>query len=119
MTDKAPARVSRRVDLRVILIIVGVSATGAAGSVLAHGDHDWIRVDNFRNPITGEHCCGEHDCAVVPASDVEVEPGGWRILSTGERIPDRETLRSKDGRFWRCHQPNGTRRCFFAPPGTS
>lgn len=85
----------------------------------AHGEHDWMRADNFRNPVTGEHCCGEDDCLVVPVADVELTQGGWRILSTGELIPERETLRSRDGKFWRCHMPNGRRRCFFAPPGTS
>lgn len=107
------------VKARILIVAVGIVTIGAAGTVLAHGDHDWMRVDSFRNPITGEHCCGENDCAVVPAADVEVVPDGWKILSTGERIPEHETLRSKDGRFWRCHQPNGKRRCFFAPPGMS
>jgi hypothetical protein len=111
-------RSSARVTFTMaVLVAAGLSLSG--GPARAHDDHDWMRVDNFRNPITGEHCCGEHDCFVVPASDVEMTGDGWQILSTGERIPERETLRSKDGKFWRCHMPNGKRRCFFAPPGTS
>ena len=100
-----------------LLLATGLSMAG--GPARAHDEHDWMRVDNFRNPITGEHCCGENDCLVVPAADVEVTRDGWHILSTDESIPERETLRSKDGKFWRCHMPNGKRRCFFVPPGTS
>ena len=40
-------------------------------------------------------------------------------VATGEVVPYVDTLPSEDGRFWRCHQPNGVRRCFFAPPGMS
>ncbi len=117
MTDTV--RSSACATFTTALLAAGLSIAGAAGTARAHGDHDWIRVDNFRNPITGEHCCGEHDCFVVPAADVEMTRDGWHILSKDEHIPERETLRSKDGKFWRCHMPNGKRRCFFAPPGTS
>lgn len=102
----------------VIAILTGAYWTAA----LAHDDlhlSDWIGNSGQRNPVTGESCCGKDDCFVMPANDVELTRDGWKILSTGERIPERETLRSQDGRFWRCKMPNGMRRCFFAPPGVS
>ncbi len=117
MTD--PTRPPSRARKLAPAAILAAGMLLAGGAVLAHGDYDWIRTDHFRNPVTGEHCCGENDCVVLPAADVEPTQDGWRILSTGERIPERETLRSKDGRFWRCHMPNGRRRCFFVPPGVS
>jgi hypothetical protein len=34
-----------------------------------------------------------------------------------EFVPPREVQKSKDGNYWRCKKGDGTRRCFFAPPG--
>jgi hypothetical protein len=33
-----------------------------------------------------------------------------------EAVPFSEAQPSPDGEFWRCKRPDGTRRCFFAPP---
>jgi hypothetical protein len=33
-----------------------------------------------------------------------------------ESVPFNEAQPSPDGEFWRCKRPDGTRRCFFAPP---
>jgi hypothetical protein len=33
-----------------------------------------------------------------------------------EAIPFAEAQPSPDGEFWRCRRPDGSRRCFFAPP---
>jgi hypothetical protein len=90
-----------------------------SGPAIAHDDHDWIRQGGYRSPATAEWCCGKDDCVVVPAVEIEAAEPGWRIIPTGETVPYRETLPSQDGHFWRCHRPNGSRRCFFAPPGTS
>ncbi len=85
----------------------------------AHDDHDWIGRGGYRSPLTNEWCCGKEDCVVIPADEVESTAPGWRIKPTGEVVPYIDTLPSQDGRFWRCHQPNGMRRCFFVPPRTS
>ncbi len=85
----------------------------------AHDDHDWIAKGRYRSPLTNEWCCGKEDCVPIPASQVEPTAPGWLIAPTGEVVPYVDTLPSEDGRFWRCHQPNGVRRCFFAPPGMS
>jgi hypothetical protein len=120
-----PGRSDRRYPAHGALIAVAAVLSVAAHAgwlappALAHDDHDWIRQGGYRSPLTNEWCCGEDDCVPVPADQVEPTPAGWRILPTGEVVPYVDTLRSEDGRFWRCHQPNGVRRCFFAPPGTS
>jgi hypothetical protein len=48
---------------------------------------------------------------------------GWlTIEGTGERryikefVPESEAQPSGNGHFVRCHKPDGSRRCFFAPP---
>jgi hypothetical protein len=33
-----------------------------------------------------------------------------------EMVPFSEAQPSPDGAFWRCRRPDGSRRCFFAPP---
>jgi hypothetical protein len=33
-----------------------------------------------------------------------------------ESVPFAEAQPSPDGEFWRCKRPDGSRRCFFAPP---
>lgn len=85
---------------------------------LAHGEAEWINRGNYKNPITGELCCGEHDCRQVPPEDVSETRGqGYYIKSLTEIVPRAEVQTSLDGNYWRCHRPDGTRRCFFAPPG--
>lgn len=78
---------------------------------LAHDS--WINRGGYRN-IAGEWCCGEGDCFMV--EPVRVTANGYLILATGELVPEREAQPSPDGKFWRCKRPDGSRRCFFAPP---
>jgi hypothetical protein len=33
-----------------------------------------------------------------------------------EVVPYSQSLPSPDGAYWRCKRPDGTPRCFFAPP---
>lgn len=100
-----------------------------------HGDANWIANGAYRSPIDGSHCCGAHDCVMVEADYVrEVTAGYWlngpvvyrggsqkgdtpQVLN--EVVPHKEVQRSKDGNYWRCKKPDGSRRCFFAPPGTT
>jgi hypothetical protein len=81
--------------------------------------HDfWINHGNYKAP-TGEHCCGDNDCTMVPAGDVRPTAAGWLIESLGETIPYSEAQTSEDGEFWRCKRFDGSRRCFFAPQPSS
>jgi hypothetical protein len=77
--------------------------------------HDsWISRGGLRN-ASGEWCCGEGDCYVVPGEQVKVGKTGYTLFNT-EIVPFSEAQPSPDGAFWRCKRPDGSRRCFFAPP---
>ena len=98
--------------LRVCIAIVTVIIASAA---VAHDS--WISRNQARSPISGEQCCGDHDCFVIPADRVQMNGIGYDLLLTPvETVPFRETLPSQDGQYWRCKRPDGSRRCFFAPP---
>jgi uncharacterized GH25 family protein len=94
-------------------LIAGVCLFGATPALFAH-DH-WIHHGQYRNPVTGEWCCGEHDCFPVPADKVSIGSAGYTIGHLGETVPYNRVLKSEDGQYWRCHRPDGTRRCFFVP----
>ena len=77
--------------------------------------HDlWISRDALKN-AAGEWCCGEGDCFVIPSEQVVMNGKGYELFGV-EAIPFNEAQPSPDGAFWRCKRPDGTRRCFFAPP---
>ena len=99
--------------------------------------HDmWINRGTYKNPA-GEWCCGAEDCGVVSPGAVKAEKGGYSVVGavtygegiTGnpadgptvnqdvnETIPYSQVLPSPDGAYWRCKRPDGSPRCFFAPP---
>jgi hypothetical protein len=93
--------------------------TGAAllvlGTAAAVAHDSWINRGGFRN-ISGEWCCGEDDCFVVPGENVSITPGGYLLREIGEVVPFNEAQPSPDSAFWRCRRHDGSRRCFFAPP---
>jgi hypothetical protein len=75
--------------------------------------HDaWI---NGHRNAAGEWCCGEGDCFVIPSRSVRVAWDGYHLFEV-EVVPFVEAQPSPDGAYWRCKRPDGTRRCFFAPP---
>jgi hypothetical protein len=77
--------------------------------------HDsWIFGGGYRNGA-GEWCCGAGDCFIIPKEQVRMTGDGYLIFGA-ERIPFAEAQPSPDGAFWRCKRPDGSRRCFFAPP---
>lgn len=88
--------------------------------------HDsWISKGGLRN-AAGEWCCGEGDCFELPKGSVIAAERGYAIHGTQvvagkdkpytEIVPYPEAQPSPDGMYWRCKRPDGTRRCFFAPP---
>jgi hypothetical protein len=80
--------------------------------------HDsWINRGGFRN-TAGEWCCGEGDCFVVPSEQVSIRASGYTLFGR-ETVPYSEAQPSPDGAYWRCKRPDGSRRCFFAPPPTN
>jgi hypothetical protein len=87
--------------------------------------HDsWISRGGHRN-AAGEWCCGDGDCFVIPKERIMMTSEGYVIIQGPlagvgpqqyEAVPFSEAQPSPDGEFWRCKRPDGTRRCFFAPP---
>ena len=94
------------------------------------GNPNWIANGHFLSPIDGSHCCGLSDCAVIDQENVQEIAGGlWvrGVVTYGsgagaisqalnELVPRAEIQVSRDGHYWRCKRPDGSRRCFFAPP---
>jgi hypothetical protein len=91
-----------------VLVLVLVLASPAP----AH--ESWISRGGHKNGA-GEWCCGEGDCFVIPQTSVSMTAEGYRLFGI-ETVPFTEAQPSPDGAFWRCKRPDGTRRCFFAPP---
>lgn len=98
-----------------------------------------IRQGGYKN-LAGEWCCGAGDCGVVSPENVKVGSGGYSLRgpvtygasATGnaadgptwqedlnEIVPYSKALPSPDGAYWRCKRPDGSPRCFFAPPSGS
>jgi hypothetical protein len=112
-----------------ILFFVAWAAIILAWPALAH--ESWISKGGHRNSA-GEWCCGDGDCGVMTAGKIVAAKDGWHVnavftmrgawpagdMSFGLRefIPYSEAQPSPDGAFWACRRPDGSRRCFFAPP---
>lgn len=96
-------------------------------AALAHDS--WISKGGHKN-TAGEWCCGLGDCAVIDKNSVAYTARGYEVHGSGtigngagairerydEIVPVGEAQPSPDGAYWRCKRPDGTRRCFFAPP---
>jgi hypothetical protein len=95
-------------------LLVLIPALLFASAAPAHDS--WISRGGHKNGA-GEWCCGEGDCFAVPGQNVSATAQGYRLFNA-ETVPYSEAQPSPDGAFWRCKRPDGSRRCFFAPPPT-
>ncbi len=131
-----PKQQMRRRNARVAAVaLIALLLLALSGRTRAHdqfGNPNWIANGHFSSPVDGTHCCGEADCAPVQQEDVtEVRTGlhvrgrvtyrgaasaGDIVQEIDEVVPHREVQPSRDGRYWRCKRPDGSRRCFFGPP---
>lgn len=96
--------------MRSVLVLVPV----LVGLSIAHAHDLWISREGKRN-AAGEWCCGEGDCFAVPGDQVRISSNGYTLFGA-ENVPFNEAQPSPDGIYWRCMRPDGSRRCFFAPP---
>ena len=71
----------------------------------------WGHSNESRDPQYS-WCCGVDDCESGSAVPVSF---GYFLPRFGEFVAMKDVLPSLDGKYWRCHLPNGERRCFFAP----
>lgn len=116
------------------LCLIATFALISSG-VLAHdqfGNANWIADGHYLSPVDGSHCCGVSDCAVVSEEYVRLSVlkggyiingpvtygsgGGAIILKVDETVPFNQVHKSRDGQYWRCKKPDGSRRCVFVPP---
>jgi hypothetical protein len=107
-----------------IAIAAGVLVMLSVGQALSHDS--WISQGGYLNKHTREWCCGEGDCFMLRDEQVRETRAGYEItfgITAGvsgpiqqETVPYPEAQPSPDGKFWRCKRPDGSRRCFFAPP---
>jgi hypothetical protein len=102
----------RCLALLVAFILAQLVVLPAVSPASAHDS--WISRGGHRN-AAGEWCCGEGDCFVVPTPSVGITTQGYSLFGI-ETVPFNEAQPSPDGAYWRCKRPDGTRRCFFAPP---
>ena len=105
--------------LAAFAVLLPALADGPPGPTHSHANGgDWIMQGQHRN-AAGEWCCGEGDCFVVTEVATVMLPAPGYQLPDGEFVPQSEAQHSPDGQFWRCRRPDGSRRCFFAPPPNS
>ncbi len=98
------------------LLLAGGLSSSLAVIAFAHGEYSWIMDGGYRSPVSKEWCCGPNDCFKIAPEKVHTNAVGYVLDELNETVPYSETLVSQDGRFWRCRRPDGSRRCFFAPP---
>jgi hypothetical protein len=133
-----PTIVNRCASGFIVTVVVIVLAALCAGIAAflppifppAFAHDSWISRGGLKNSA-GEWCCGTGDCGRMDPDTVGVTSAGYRvkgsltIVGTNERIfidetvPFSESQPSPDGSYVRCHRPDRTRRCFFAPPPNS
>jgi hypothetical protein len=107
----------------ILILVAWWAILLACVDVGAH--ENWISNGGLRNGA-GEWCCGEGDCFMLRDEQVRETAAGYEItfgITAGvsgpiqqETVPFAEAQPSPDGKFWRCKRPDGSRRCFFAPP---
>jgi hypothetical protein len=95
--------------------LVAAAVVSIATPVLSHDF--WISNNGIRN-AAGEWCCGAGDCFAIDVKDIQASPVGYKLIN-GEIVPYAEVQPSMDGTYWRCMRPDGSRRCFFAPPSST
>jgi hypothetical protein len=109
----AAKALDQRVAIAAFLVLMLWQALAHAHDT---GPGAWISNGHFTSPIDGSHCCGPADCVLVSSEEVSERAGGYYLKTFDEVVPFPEVQASRDGRFWRCKRPDGSRRCFFAPP---
>jgi hypothetical protein len=77
---------------------------------LSH-DH-WINHGKYLDPVTGLHCCDQHDCKPLTEAAIETVTRGPDGAMSVEGVTFRkgQQHKSEDGRWYRCAS-----RCVFTP----
>src|SRR4249919_716669 len=62
-----------------VLWVIAWWAMWLAWPALAHDSYAWIMEGKYRNPTTGELCCGERDCFMLRPEQVRVTAQGYEL----------------------------------------
>lgn len=120
---------STAVLLAVSLVMISGATIVFVSTALPHEmaqaeEGSWIAREGHKN-ANGESCCGKNDCEKIEADAVRERRDGFLVFYVFgtdvkvEIVPHVEAKTSKDGHYWRCRYPDGKRRCFFVPPGST
>lgn len=97
----------------LVFSLIALFAATTLPAAFAH--ESWISRNRLKN-AAGEWRRGEGNCFVQ--STLKETRAGY-LLMNGEVVPYPEAQPSPDGTFVRCQRPDGSRRCFFAPPSNT
>lgn len=112
-------KITRKSHFRGILPMTALLTIALAPAVLAHGEHDWIRQNDFRDP-QGFSCCGAEDCHKLPIEALMSTRDGYAVEFLGRlyRYSTDRVYGSEDGNIWACITESfGDKkpRCLFIP----
>ena len=103
----------------ITAVAVGCGVILIAALALATSGPEWIDRGNFRNPATGDLCCGKYDCFEINGKFVRYDPVAlafhvdWR--GRDQVVAEAEALPSAGEFNHLCQKPPGEIRCFFRP----
>lgn len=106
--------------------IAGLLMIAIGQQAAAHDAAEWIEKNigapegkSYLAP-SGTHCCGKHDCEVVPAGTVLEINGRLYVPKTNQWFDYKQqgVYISIDGDWWMCRDIlTGNARCLFRPQG--
>ena len=102
--------------LATLVLVAPLLLTGAVGH--AHDEHQWVQDKQLRGP-SGQLCCGQNDCHLLPAEQLLPVENGWEVYWQGrtEFVLEKDTVkRAPDGRAHICLTGDGLIRCLIVPP---
>lgn len=98
-------------------LLLGLLAAAYIAAANAHGDAQWIQDGGYLTAVDTP-CCGQEDCARIPAGIVRPLDGGrYAVILDNEThvIGPKGVHRSIDREYWLCRFPNQAPRCLFIP----
>jgi hypothetical protein len=104
------------------VLLAGALAALTVSAPIAHAHDSWISRHQYRDPVSGNWCCDDHDCTPLADSDVARTVGGY-LVAGKYPVDHRRALASGDERYWICFNEEGKGphdrvrnvKCFFVP----
>lgn len=92
------------------------SCVALNGSIVLHSAlaHDVWSNNSLVDPKTKLLCCSGAEAEHLDKDKVKIVSGGYKLVDTGEIVPESRAQPSPDGEYWVFHY-HGNLQCFFAP----